>query len=192
MEQVSRANKAIRMLKRSKTVLVYPRLGSFNEFQLKVFSDASWGNLPDKLSSARGHLVFLSLGENVCPLSWISNKVRRKVSSTLSAETLHVALNDALDDAVYLKYLISEIYHDNVRESKIPILGYIDNKSLDESLRSTKQVQEKCLRIDIAEVQCMLESEEIPSKENLADGLTKTGIDTSVLLQCISTGKLKF
>ena len=49
-------------------------------------------------------------------------------------------------------YLISEIYHDNVRESKIPILAYIDNKSLDESLRSTKQVHEKCLRIDIAEV----------------------------------------
>ena len=41
VEQVSRANKAIRMLKRSKTVLVYPRLGSFNQFQLKVFSDAS-------------------------------------------------------------------------------------------------------------------------------------------------------
>ena len=122
---------------------------------------------------------FLSVGENVCPLSWISNKVRRKVSSTLSAETL--ALNDALDDAEYLKYLISEIYHDNVRESKIPILAYIDNKSLDESLRSTKQVQEKRLRI-----QRMLESEEIneinwiPSKENLADGLTKRGIDTSI------------
>ena len=41
VEQVSRANKAIRMLKRSKTVLVYPRLGSFNQFQLKMFSDAS-------------------------------------------------------------------------------------------------------------------------------------------------------
>ena len=106
-----------------------------------MFSDASWGNLPDKVSSTRGHLVFLSVGENVCLLSWISNKVRRRVSSTLSAETL--ALNDALDDAVYLKLLISKIYHNNVREGKIPILAYIDNKSLDESLRSTKQVQEK-------------------------------------------------
>ena len=184
------------MLKRSKTDLVYPRLGSFNLFQLKVFSDASWGNLSDKVLSAKGNLVFLSVGENVCPLSWISNKVRRKVSSTLSAETL--ALNDTLDDAVYLKHLISEIYHDNVRESKIPILAYIDNKSLDEILRSTKQVQEKRFRIDIAEVQRMLESKEIneiswiSSKDNLADGLTKRGIDTSVLLQCISTGKLKF
>ena len=141
-------------------------------------------------------MVFLSAGKNVYPLSWISNKVRRKVSSTLSAETL--ALNDALDDALYLKHLISEIYHDNVRESKIPILAYIDNKSSDESLRSTKQVQEKPLRIDIAEVQRMLESKEIneinwiPSQDNLADGLTKRGIDTSVLLQCISTEKLKF
>ena len=35
---------------------------------------------------------------------------------------------------------------DNVRESKIPVLAYIDNKSSDESLRSTKQVQEKRLR----------------------------------------------
>ena len=150
VEQVSRANKAIHMLKRSKTDLVYQRLCSFNQFQRKLFIDASWGNLPDKVLSARGHLVFLSVGENVYPLSWISNKVRRKVSSTLSAETL--ALNDALDDAVYLKHLISEIYHDSVRESKIPILAYIDNRSLDESLRSTKQVQEKRLRIDVAEI----------------------------------------
>ena len=71
-------------------------------------------------------------------------------------------------------------------------------ESLDESLRSTKQVQEKRLRINTAEIQCMLESKGInkinwiPSKENLADGLTKRGIDTCVLLQCISTGKLKF
>ena len=107
-------------------------------------------------------------------------------------------MNDALDDAVYLKHIISEIYHDNVRESRISILAYIDNKSFDESLRSTMQVQEKRLRIDTVEVQRMLESKEIneinwiPSKENLADGLTKRGIDTSVLLQCISTGKLKF
>ena len=95
------------------------------------------------MSSAKGHLVFLSLEGNVCPLSWISNKVRRTVSSKLSPETL--ALNDALDDAVHLKHLIPEIYHDNVRESKITILAYIDNKSLDESLRSRKQVQEKRL-----------------------------------------------
>ena len=50
VEQVSRVNKAIHMLKRSKTDLVYSRLGSFNQFQLRVFSDASWGNLPDKVS----------------------------------------------------------------------------------------------------------------------------------------------
>ena len=162
-----------------------------------MFSDASWGNLPDKVLSARGHLVFLPVGENVCPLSWISNKVRRKVSRTLSAsETL--ALNDALDNVVYLEHFISEIYHDDVKERKIPILAYIDNKYLDESLRSTKQVQEKCLRIDIVEVQRMLESKEIneinwiPSEDNLADRLIKRGIDTSVLLQCIYTGKLKF
>ena len=75
MEQVSRADKAICMLKRSKTDLVYPRLGSINQFQFKVFSDASWGNLPGKVSSARGHLVFLSVEENVRPLLWISNKI---------------------------------------------------------------------------------------------------------------------
>ena len=49
VEQVSRASKAISILKRSKTDLVYPRLGSFDQFQLKVFSDASWGNLSDKV-----------------------------------------------------------------------------------------------------------------------------------------------
>ena len=97
-----------------------------------------------------------------------------------------------ISNTLFLKFIITML-----EKSKIPILAYIDNKFLDKSLRSTQQVKKKCLRIDIAEVQHMLESKEIneinwiPSKENLADGLTKRGIDTSVLLHCISARKFK-
>ena len=56
VRQVSRANKAIHMLKRSKTGLVY----------------ASLGNLPDKVSSDREHSVFLSVGMFVHYLGFLT------------------------------------------------------------------------------------------------------------------------
>ena len=108
---------------------------------LCVYSDASWGNLPDSVSSAQGHVVFLCGKEGkCCPLSWTANKIKRKVSSTLGAETL--ALHDACDEAIYLNAILSEIIFDS-KHPMFKIVGAIDNKSLHDNIHSTKQVQEK-------------------------------------------------
>ena len=195
VEQLVRANKAIRHAKSTKGDISFPKLGEFSSWKMDVFCDASWGNLPDGVSSAQGHVIFLT-GENhkSCPLAWTSNKIKRKVSSTLAAETL--AMEAALDEAVYLGTLLTEIYCNSKVKNNIPITVYTDNKSLHENIHSTKQVHEKRLRINIAEIQRMLASGEvrmvewIPSKLQLADCLTKRGVDSEWLLECFNTGEL--
>ena len=162
---------------------------------LKIYSDASWGNLPDGTSSAQGHVIFLC-GEDdkCCPLSWTSNKIKRKVSSTLAAETL--ALHDACDEAVYLNAILSETLFDS-RDPKLRMSAAIDNKSLHENIHSSKQVYEKRLRINIAELRRMLKNGDvhsfawIESNFQLADVLTKRGVDPQNILWVIQNGQFQ-
>ena len=196
VDQLLRANKAVRKAKRAQMDTCFPKLGSFNEWRMDVFCDASWGNLPDSVSSAQGHVIFLTgHQQKSCPLSWTSNKIKRKVNSTLAAETL--SMHDALDEAIYLGSLISEVYCNSYAVNKIPITVYTDNRSLHQNIHSTKQVHEKRLRINIAEIQRMLASGEVqmiewvPSELQLADSLTKRGADPNKLLESFSTGELQ-
>ena len=94
--------------------------------------------------------------QGCCPLSWSSNKVKRKVASTLSAETF--ALSDALDEAVYLNAILSETLFD-AKDGNLHISAFINNKYI--YISSTKQVQEKQLRINIAETRRMKEQKEV-------------------------------
>ena len=196
VDQLLKANKAVRHAKNSMGGLLFPNLGSPAKWEIQVFCDASWGNLPDGVSSAQGHVIFLcGETERSCALTWTSNKIKRKVSSTLAAETL--AMQDALDEAVYLGSLITEVYSNKLGENKIPIRVHTDNKSLHQSVHSTKQVHEKRLRINIAEIQRMLSTgdvqaiEWLPSKLQLANCLTKRGVDGGGLLQLLHDGQLK-
>ena len=108
------------------------------------------------------------------------------MSSTLEAESL--SLKEALNNAIYLGSFISELLYDDFRLNKIPIEGFTDNQPTEQSIRSTKQVSEKRLRIDIGEIQRLLEDKEIQdvkwiSKEKqLADGLTKRDVNMDDLL----------
>ena len=58
-------------------------------WKLVVYTDASYENLPDGVSSAGGNIIFI-VGENnrCCPISWCSNKIKRVVKSTIAAEAL--------------------------------------------------------------------------------------------------------
>ena len=68
-----------------------------------------------------------------------------------------------------------------------PIRGFTDNKSLFDSIHSTKQVKAKRLRIDMAEIKRLIKTEEVKevklvcSKEQLADTLTKQDVKNSLL-----------
>ena len=75
--------------------------------------------------------------------------------------------------------------------NKIPIEAFTDNRPTEQSIRSTKQVQEKRLRIDIGEIQRLIEHKEITDvkwickEKQLADGLTKRDVDMENVMNMI-------
>ena len=112
-----------------------------------------------------------------CPLVWCSKRIRRVVKSTLAAETL--ALIDCLDTALYLASILKEV----LSLKCLPIDCHTDNNSLCENLLSTKQVAEKCLRIDIVN-----SINWITADKQLADGLTKRWASVKTLVNVLETG----
>ena len=91
-----------------------------------------------------------------------------------------------------LECLISEFIYDDFTKNKIAIEAYTDNKPVEQSVRSTKQLHERRLRVDIGEVQRLLEDKEIvdikwiPTNLQLADGLTKRDISMQKLFSAIN------
>ena len=195
VENLLQANKLIRRIKADTYSLAFPKLGNLADIEIILFSDASYANLSDGVSSAGGHIIFLK-GENgkCCPISWSTKKIRRVVKSTIAAEAL--SLVDGLDTAFYVGSIITEILYRGANCNKIPINCYIDNRSLYENLHSTKSVNEKRLRIDIAAVKEMMQKGEISkvkwieASNQLSDCLTKKGASSKKLINVLKTGQM--
>ena len=67
----------------------------------------------------------------------------------------------------------------------MPVTLFTDNKSLYDAIKSSKYVQNKRLRIDIAAVK-----ESINTKQQLADPRTKSGANMKLLLNMIMKGSI--
>ena len=77
----------------------------------------------------------------------------------------------------------------------VPIVGYVDNKSLVEAIYSTKLVSDKRLRIDLGAIKEMLKRDVnqvkwLPGSSQLANCLTKRGASGEQLLTVFRTGRL--
>lgn len=134
------------------------------------------------------------MGENetFSPLCWQSKRIRRVVRSTLARETL--AMSDGIDNAIFLATLFSELTTGSA-ELNAPVLVCVtDNHSLFDALKSTKQVTEKRLWLDISGIKELIQNKTIKTvlwsetKAQLADCLTKKGASTLVLLKALSQG----
>ena len=68
-----------------------------------------------------------------------------------TAETL--ALEKALDDAIHISNLVTEIYTEEPTMNSLPIVANEDSKSLLESIYSTKKVKRKTMRVVISSIQ---------------------------------------
>ena len=106
---------------------------------------------------------------------------------TLAAET--IALVEAIDTAIYLKELISEILFN--KSQNIPINCFTDNLSLFQSANSTTSVSDRRLRIELAVIREAVVKKEViltwvQSKDQLADCLTKKGCDSKKLIDRIT------
>ena len=179
-----KANKTVRKVKRNRFSLKFCPLECPEQLSVECYSDASFGNLPAG-GSQGGYVIFLVDHNGMkCPLSWQSKKVRRVVKSTLAAETL--ALLDAAEAGIYLANLIAEVVN---MDSRPLVKCFVDNKSLVQSLYSTKNVDDKHLRINLAVLSDMLHREELSSVSwvhQIANVFTKRGVNADLLISAVT------
>ena len=186
MAELLKLNKLVERVKRECVNLFFPRLQSLETCILEVYADAAFRNLPGEASQG-GLIIFLKdeTGQR-CPIFWQSRKLDRVVNSTLAAETL--ALVEGAGATVNMEGIIKEL----TGLPDIKIHCYIDNKSLVESLSSSKQVKDRRLRLDTTILENMMAREEInkifwvKSSDQLADCLTKKGVCTDKLRDAVS------
>ena len=190
---VIRANKAIRKLKMERKPLIFKRIDDIEGSTIAVFADASFKTLPGGASQGGFILLLTDKNGNACPLHWRSKKIKRVVKSSLAAECL--ALQEATETAYYLKTILAEIL--GVADNQIIIECYTDNKSLYDSLHSSKTLEEKRLILDEAILKEMMQKGEISSvqwidsKFMIADPLTKGTASCQKLWEVLSVGNLQ-
>ena len=184
------AGKLVTRIKQQQCLLTFPKLKSALGWRLVLFTDASFGNLPDGVSSTQSYIILIvDDSHQCCPIDWRSNKCKRVARSTLAAETL--ALQDGLEAAIYVKTGVLEL----LPALDLPIIAKVDCKSLVEAVHSTSSVEERLLRLNIASIKQMMYDRGItvswvPGEQQLADSMTKKGASGAKLLTTLQSGKL--
>ena len=189
---LDRAYKTVRKIKEQEINILYPCLGKPENWKLVVFSDASFANLSDGVSSSMAYIIFM-VGEDLrcCPLVWRACKISRVVRSTLAAETM--ALQEAVEEVICVRQMMKQL----LPKYDFPVKCLVDNDSLVQHLYSTlNSTEEKSLRINIASLKQAISRKNIESvswvetKEQLADCMTKRGANCAKLLTVLQSGRL--
>ena len=187
---LNKLNKTIRKAKNNNYEILFPCLESLNDITIVLFTDASYANLSDQVSSAGGYIIFIRNKEGKkCPVSWSSKKIRRIVKSTLAAEAL--SLIEGLNECYYIRSILAEMIPKT--EQSVHIECFIDNKSLCQNIHSTKLISEKRLRLDIASIKESVNRGDVTiswigTDKQIADCLTKAGADYHRLIEVLRTG----
>ena len=191
-KDVVQVQKVIRYLQNNPVSTRYPKLSQYKSWSIVVFTDASYANLNDGVSSVGAYVIFLVFSNNnCCLLTWHSNKIKRVVRSTLGAETL--SLCDGLEDAIQHRALLKELL--NVNNFDLPILAFVDNKNLVESIYSTSLVENKRLRMDLGVIKETVKTKIVksvsrcPGSIQIANPLTKRGAQINLLKTIMKLGK---
>ena len=176
-----RLNKLVDRVVKDSVKLLFPRIQSLESCSIECYTDAAFANLSTG-GSQGGMVIFLKDSSGLrCPIFWQSRKLKRVVKSTLAAETL------ALVEGAEVSFYIASILKEVTKIKDVPINCFVDNKSLVDALSSSKQVEDRRLRIDIAVLDDMIEKKEInhvawvDTCNQLADCLTKRGASTEKL-----------
>jgi hypothetical protein len=189
IENILRANKVVKKVKKTPFYLIYPSLDNIAQLTIECYCDASFGNLEGG-GSQGSYVVFLvDHRGSRSVVSWQSRKVRRVVKSTLAAETL--ALLDGAEASILVSSLVTEIL---CLGSAQPIVKcFVDNRSLVEAVYSTKVIEDKHLRINMAVLRDMLAREDLHSVTwvesacQLANALTKQGANVDSLIAAVGS-----
>ena len=186
---------AVKKISRSKDIqsfLFFPRLNKA-ELKIVVYTDASLGNINGGTGSTGALIVWLMDNRGqCCPIAWNAHKIKRVVRSTLAAEML--SLQEGLETSFYYRQMLADIL--SIEPKTIKIEAYVDNKSVIEAISSTKMVDDKRLRVDVAAIQELLKLnninkiEWIPGHLQLANSMTKQGASGYDLLKVLQSGKM--
>ena len=193
IDDLIRVRKALTNLQNNKAEIKIPHLGNPKNWIIICYTDAALGNLNDGVDSTGGFVIFITNADRkeCAVLDWQSNKIRRVVRSTLAAEAL--SLCEGLEAALHLRDMIEDVL--NFDSKSIDIHALVDNQSTVDAVKSTTVVDDKRLRREIGAIKQMLERGEvktvqwIPGSEQLADVLTKRGVNGLELLSVIQQGK---
>ena len=117
-------------------------------------------------------------------------KVRHKVRSTLSAESLACA--DGIDNAVFITQIAKDF---RVVNPELSILTITDSCSLFDTANTSNQISDRRLRVEISAIRESKERNEIElkwvcSQYQLADVLTKKGGSSQSLIETLCEGKI--
>ena len=184
--------------KEEKLSLMIQHLGTWKDLVINVYADASFATADNNLEtkSVMGYYIAISNeNKSMNPLHWKSKIIEKVAEDTKTAETL--ALENAIDDALYLSSMISEIYTGEKNKQEIPLVLHTDSKSLLESIFSTRKVKRKTMRVVVSSMQQKIKEGKIKdvfhigSKEQIADILTKKGVSNHLLLETLKTGSFK-
>ena len=190
---LSRAVKTVNRLKDVRSMITFPRLSNrVSDWRIVVFTVASLCNINNGTGSTAAYVVWLADNQGkCCPLAWHTNKIKRVVRSTIAAEAL--SLQEGLECGYYYRQMLEDIM--KLQRNIIPMIAYVDNKSVIDALNSTKLVDDKRLRIDIAAINESLSRNEVkdirwcPGKYHLADCMTKRGASGYNLLEVFHGGR---
>ena len=184
----------MRKLKCEDVSLKFPNLGDLKRCKIMNFNDASYCKLPEE-GSQGGFIIFLCNKDGkAAPIQWQSRKIRCVVKSTLAAECL--AQVEAAEACFLIKSQLAEL----LQASKEEIITecITDNQSLQDICYSTRNIEDRRLRVDIVILREMLAKNEINKIEwvetssQLSDCLTKSGDSTALLLDALRSGSLQF
>lgn len=196
VDDLYRVRKALKNVQMSKAEIFIPNLGDPRDWSILCYTDAALGNLNDGVDSAGGHIILATNknGKECAVLDWQANKIKRVVRSTLAAEAL--SLCDGLEAAIHLRDIIEEVH--GLEAGTIKVDALVDNKSTVDAVRSTTVVDDRRLRREIGAIKQMLERKIvrsikwIPGSDQLADVLTKRGVNGNKILQVVQKGQLDF
>ncbi|KNZ49243.1 hypothetical protein VP01_512g7 [Puccinia sorghi] len=136
---------------------------------LQHYTDATWADDLETRLSRSGSICFWK----ACPVAWNSKKQRNITMSSTEAELN--ALSDGVQENLWIKYLIEELWDQKMN----PTQFHIDNQGLLEKLKNFgSNSKTKHLDIKIKNLRQMKNNNEIqvkliPTEEMTADALTK-------------------
>ena len=195
VEDLVKLNSAIKKLKKTTFKLCFPVIqNDHSTLEMYAFADAALSNLPDKVSSTRGSVIFLMNGNKATVLSWASKKIQRVVKGIINAEC--IALSMCIDEAMALRSTILQMLNLKDEAKNIPIYTFTDSNSLWSNIHSTNQATDLKLRREVQSIRQHIELGEVkdcywvPSRMMLADCLTKTTASPDNLISVLTSGIL--